>query len=900
MTPSDISRCWPSLAVAGATLFLGLAPLAAQQTPAVRAEIVEENPPPAVAPVPRAPAAPPKAQVVPEDSAPAGEKAPPKAQPVPPTESRPATPRAKSPEDDLFDFSELYFSKRDYTLAIRQYEEYLKVFPNGKYREQARFKIGESHYNNQALDLALMEFDSYLRDFPNGRSRAIVLYHAGESHRILSTKLPTEAEKTARLRIAEDAYRAGLATSATGPYAAYCAFRLGTIAYNASLVDAGRYKDAIRYFTIAAAQMPKEQANLRYASLFFKGRSAKFTGALKEATAAFEEVVRGRGKDNDYYEKALMELATLDVEAGRNDSAMKRYELLAQESAAAEIRADSLVKAGMIHADAGRADEAVRLFSEAAKIPGAPIAQAQARYGLVFSNFKQKAYKEVIDAWTGIGDYSALDEATRARLLLIVGTSYAAQDQHRRASEIFAILEENLPERDEALEGGYKRLVSLFKTNDPGVPEAVTAYVERWRERKPESDFLDKAWLVRAAYYYNREIWEQAAESYQKVREEKLEPERLATYLFQKGSAESSHGDKDAAGTLTRFIEKFPQDERIAMAFLQRGLANFNLKDYAGASRDFEVVRDKYPKSEGAESASYHVGKVKGMNQDYAGMVADFQRLLKDFPQTKVEPEAWYWIGTGYYQLQKWKEAVEPLRTARNKDTKTYYTDASLMIIQALTMQKDVEAVMVEVDAYLNGSQQRKIAPDILRWLGRTAFERRDYRAASRYLSLVVNYEDPRATTADLWAALGESQVENGSWESGIVALDHQLATEERPAAKVRAHLLKGRAFFAQNKLEEATKSAEAGLDLDKETLLSAQLRLVLGDVAMASKRYTEALSSYGLVLLSWEDASVTPMAMSKMIEACEKSGDPANLKKAEDLKQELLKRFPRFSKPKE
>lgn len=877
MKPPDLSRLRSSAVLLGSVLLGSLLPAAGQAinpAPVPRAQVVGEED------------APPRADIVREDEPAAPTK----------TEVRPALPKPKTPEDDLFDYSELLFAKGDNALAVRQYEEYLKIFPGGKYREEARFKIGEAHYRNQALDMALMEFDGYLRDFPNGRNRAIVLYHAGEAHRIIATKLPTAEERTARMAVAEDAYRAVMQSNRTGPYVAYAAYRLASFAYNDAVANPGRYKDAVRFFTIAAAQMPKEQAALRHTAYFFKGRSSKFVGALKEAAAAFEEVTRIK-QGNDFYDKALMELATLDMEAGRSDAAMKKFEQLSRESAATETRAGSMVNAGMIHADAGRATEATQQFEEALKVTGAPLAHARARYGLVFAYFKQKDYPKVISAWRGL-DYSGLDEATRARLLLIVGTSYAASDQHLRAAEVFGILEENLPEREEALEGGYKRLVSLFKMNDPMVPEDAASYVERWRERQPQSDFLDKAWLVRGAYYFNRSVWEQAAESYQKVRDAKLEPDKLATYLYQRGYAEASCGDKEAVVTLTKFIEKSPGDERLPVALHQRGLAERKTDDYASALRDFELIGSKYPKSTVAESAAYHAAKVKGIKQDYAGMVTGFQKLLTDFPQTKVAPEVWYWIGTGFFQQQKWKEAVEPLRTARDKDLKAYYTDATLMIIGALTAQKQIEPLMVEVDAYLKGTQEKTIAPDILRWLGRTAYERRDYRAASRYLSLVVAYDDPRATPPDLWKILGESQIENGSSESGLVALDHHLASEPGTQDKVRSLLLKGRGYFALGKAEEAIKSAEAGLDLDKESLLSVQLRLLLGDIALAANRFNEAISSYGSVMLGWEDPTFTPLAMTKLIAAYEKSGDAANLAKAGKVKAQLAKRFPRYQIP--
>ena len=898
--------------VVGFFMFGNLPPAEAQSPPP-KATIVDDEPTPGTlppAPVPR----PKRAEPVPDEPLP--EEPPRRAKPAPAPASkpavRPAPAQIKSAEDELFDLCELLFSRRNFIPAIRQYEEYLKLFPNGKHLQEARFKLGECHYSNSAWEVAIMELDSFLKDFPSNKNRVKALYHAGESHyNLASSKTITAVERAEHLQTASQAYRAVHQITKRGPIAAYAAVRLGTLAYNAAEADPERYKEAIQWFTLAAAQAPREQPKIRYFTLFLKGRSCRFIGADKEATAAFEEVVRGKAdKENEYYEKALLELAGLDVEAGRQEAAMKKFEILAKESAAVETRAQSMVNAGMIHAKAGRPDEAFKHFEEASKVKGAPIAQTQARYGLAFAYFKQKTYDKVIDAWRGIGDYSTLDDAARAQLLLIVGTCYAAIDQHLRASEIFNILEQSLPESGEAHEGGYKRLVSLFKLNEKSTPENVADYVERWRERNPQSEFLDKAWLVRAAYYFNRSMFGPAAEAYQRVRQDKLEPTRLSTYLYQRGYSEASSKDKEAVTTLTQFIEKFPQDERLAMAVHQRGVAEFEMGDYPGAIRDFETIRNNYPKSEAAESATYRLAKAKAYKQDHAGTVADFQRLLKDFPETKAAAEAWFWIGDGLFRQKKYKESIEPLRKAREKDPKTYSTDASMLIIQAFTgrlaeekvhqtpWQKDLDSLMEEVDKYLKGPQEKKISPLILTWLGRTTFlERKDFRATSRYLSPVANYDSPGSTPKDVWAILGESQVENGSFESAIVALDHQLSTEENLSAQAKAHMLKGRAYLGLNKPDEATKSAEDGLTIDKETLLSAQLRIVLGEAALARKNYTEAYTNFNNVITGWEDATYTPIAMDLLIETCEKSGNPDYLAMAVTKKAELAKRFPRYQR---
>src|SRR5690606_34509874 len=129
-------------------------------------------------------------------------------------------------------------------------------------------------------------------------------------------------------------------------------------------------------------------------------------------------------------------------------------------------------------------------------------AAGRARGGLIFAYAATKDWQKVVDTWRNMREHTALDEATRARMLLVVGTAYAAVDQHARAAELFRILEDDLPWRDEALEGGYKRVVSLFHMGDPVVTDAADQFVGKWREARPDSEFIDKALLVKAAWHF--------------------------------------------------------------------------------------------------------------------------------------------------------------------------------------------------------------------------------------------------------------------------------------------------------------------------------------------------------------------------------------------------------------
>ncbi len=842
--------------------------------------------------------------------------APPKAEPAPeigegqktaPTKSAPARRLPGNPEDDLRDYCEMLFSKASYGLALQQYGQYLLNYPQGKYREEVRFKMGECHYKLESWDLAIQEFDQYVKDHSGGKNRGIVHYHLGESHFKSALRMPEELREE-RMQLAYDAYRAGIQSDRSGPYAAYSAFRLGTFIYNAASLkrESARFKESARWFAIAAAQAPREQLKLKTTAQFFLGRSQRQIGALKDATNTFTELTKVR-QDNEYYEKAWLELAQMDMEAGRPEEAQKKFEQVARETEQEELKAESLVNAGMIDADAGRSAEAMQKFEQVLGLPAdrAKNARARARFGMVFSSFKQKEWDKVIMAWTGLQstDYAGFDEYTRARLWLIVGTAYAATDKHVVAAQTLKLLESlqispNKQVIEACLEGGYKRLVSLFKSNDQQVPEDVDEFKRAWDDRMSESDYLDKALLIKGAFFFNKSVWSSAAKAYKGVRTAKLEPGKIATLLYQKGCAEAACGDKEATATLSDFLAKNPTDERAAMAQLQRGLSRLKQEDVANALNDFIEVASRAAGTQIGETATYQAARVRGMRQDFAGMVEGFDRLLKEYPSTKAVAESQYWIGVGNYKLGKYKECLEPLKTARTMDAKSYVEETSLMIIGALVAEpeKDLDAIVKEVDLFINAKTEKKLGADILTWLGMTLFkEKKDYTRTSKYLGLVAEFNKPTNTPLEVWQTYGEAMIEIGNFESSVAALDIHIKQDEKPLAKARSWLLKGRALYALNKLELASKSVDEGLTIDKETLLAAQLNLLSGDIDAKRGNVNSAISSYNLVRTTWEDPQITPSAMARQAALLKKSGQPTQIKEGEAMEQELKRLFPRY-----
>lgn len=878
-------------------------------TPDVRRpEVVEDDEPRTVPAVPATPPARPAANPTPRPTptpAPATNTEPARPAPAP----APRTPTGPREEwDDLYQLALTHLQKGSADLAIRSFEEYTRLAPKGRHAEEARFRIGEAHYGRKAWDMAVTAYDIYLNEFPAGKNLGAALYHKAESHREMAMQNTRSVEERGQHQLASfDSYRNILKTTKQGTWACFSAFRLASAAYNEGVRSdsQAKYAEAIPLFTTAATlaatpgnMTPKQSAEVRLGSLYWRGKCQRLTGKKKEAAASFDDVVKIR-EENKYREDALKELAALDWEAGRADKAMERFDMLAKETANAETKADALVSAGLLDAEKGKDVEADQRFEAALKVPGARNAHSRARYGLIFSAAKKKDNKRVIELWRDLGDYSSLDSATRSRMLLIVGQAFLDEQNFAQAERVFAILEENHAGTDEALDGGYKRLVCLFKLNSGNVSDAVDTFVSTWKEKKKDSPLIDRALLAKAGYFYNKSAWEVAAKAYAGVRLDKLEPAKAADCLYQRGWAETEAGDNDAITTLTTFLEKHNSDPRVPHAVFQRGRACMKADDLTSALRDFDRIRAMPVPAERAESISWEnaiflSARIRGSRQEWDLMVKEFTELLTKFPGTAYVAEANYWIGSGHYQMKRYKESLEPLRKARELDAKTWQEEAGLQLIGATASIKDVDGCAKEAEAYERLNPKKKIPVQVMEWIAITLFkERKDYRGAARFLFPIMNWEDSKANDPDLWSVMGESLLRSARHDEAVKAFDNQLANDTRKPNRSKAYLMRGEALLALNKPEEAIESARSGLELDAETFNAARLRMLWADAALAVGRIQEAISAVAPVPDTWKNEEITPLALHKLITLLEKSTDPKHQAQLPALRQQLSKEYP-------
>jgi TolA-binding protein len=127
---------------------------------------------------------------------------------------------------------------------------------------------------------------------------------------------------------------------------------------------------------------------------------------------------------------------------------------------------------------------------------------------------------------------------------------------------------------------------------------------------------------------------------------------------------------------------------------------------------------------------------------------------------------------------------------------------------------------------------------------------------------------------------LGKACVETGKYQEALVATQNFLDVVEQPFWKAETLLDRSEAFLGLEKLDEAKKCAEEGLQLRPKGRINADLRMILGDIAYNSKDYASAAAYYVVVVqLFIDDKELRPEALFKSYNALLKKGDAEEAK---------------------
>ena len=745
--------------------------------------------------------------------------------------------------------------------------------------EQRQLNYANALFGRKLYDLAVPEYEKFLGQYANAAGRASAYFYLGECYRALN--------KSAAARTA---FQSVLDEQGESEFAGPAAYGVAEILFNQK-----DYAGAQSLFHKSAAK--SKEAALALSARYFEARCLENLERKEEAANLYLQVVDAKNP-NPYREDSRLAAGVLLVGRGRKSEALKQYEALANEAGKPAMKAEATVRAGMVAVDLqqgekGKTDKAMLekatgLLQKGRSLPEAGKWRGIAETGLLRLLYSTAQYAQIAAEYKR--GQSEIPEDLRPEMMLVAANSERQLGHDQEAETLYAQVVAKYPNREEAKDARYQRLINIYNSN----PTALVAEVDQFLASNPTAERGDQARLLKAEAFYKAGDFAAAAPLYETLRASQLSPKLRAESAYKLGwCCVQLKRAPQIVDAFTYFLKAFPENAQAPAALTQRSLANQEEKNYAEAIADLKTLLANFPNAKEREAALQQEALLLGQQDDAKGMTAAFQQLLKEFPKSPAAAQANYYIGKAAFEAKDYKSAIPALEAARKLNREQYFTPASVRIVSAYFYQKNRGSLTNEIDKFLAAEPEAKIPGEILQWLGIEFYNEKNYPAAERYLALLGRGELSNVSP-DFWFYLAEAQTKLGKFADAENSFENYLQNAPDPASKMKALLALGEAKISTHKADDAQKIAEEIMGLQPEGKVNAEARLLAGDVQMERGKFEDAGKSYMGVALLYDDAAITPRALEKAAAAYQKAGKKAESERAT---QQLREKYPEFAR---
>lgn len=742
--------------------------------------------------------------------------------------------------------------------------------------DRRQLEYANALFSRKMYDLAIPEYEKYLSDYPGAPSRANAYFGLGESYRSLGK---AGSARTNFQKVLDD--------FGDSEFAGPSAYALAVGAFSQK-----DYNTAQSLFHRAAAK--SKDASVALSAKYFEARCLESSKRADEALPLYLQVAEAKSQ---YRDDARATAGTILLGRGKKQEALTQYEALAGQGDKPSTRAEAAVRAGLIavdlaivdrgKADKTMADKARTLLQKGRAAPEAGRWRGVAQAGLLRLEYQTGQFAQLVADYKKVS--ADLPDEAKAEAMLLVGNAQRQLGHSKEAEEIYRQIIEKFPNREEAKDARYQRLINVYNAD----PSAVIAEVSEFLKTNPTAERADQAKLLQAEALYKQQKFSEAAPVYTELRTSQLAPKLRAEAAYKLGWCYIQLTDlAHVIEAFTYFITTFPDNPQVPIVLIQRALAFQQSKDIEAAIADLNSLITNYRGAKEREAALQQKALLLGEQNREPEMAQTFQQLLKEFPKSSAAAQANYYIGKAAFDSKDYKRAIGPLDMARRLNREQYYNLSTVRIILCHYYLRDRKAATGEVDGYLTTNASGGVPGEVLQWLGIDYYNDKNYPLAERYLSALSRAGNQTGIKPDFWFYLGEVAGKLKNFDEAENAYSHYLQTSTDSAGKAKVLLALGATKIAAHKPDDAEKIAAEIMSLQPEGKVNAEARLLAGDVQLERQRFEDAGKAYAGVALLYDDPAITPRALNKAADAYRRAG---KAEEADRVAKELRDRYPNY-----
>jgi len=507
---------------------------------------------------------------------------------------------------------------------------------------------------------------------------------------------------------------------------------------------------------------------------------------------------------------------------GRKDEAADIYVQVADAGNANPYREDARVTAASIFAGKGRKIDALKQYEALANESQKPALKAESavRGGMLAL--------ELVQADKGKIDKAMAD---RAAALLQKGRSLP------EAGKLRAIAQVGL-RKLQYQTGQYAQLLADYKKELEKLPDAAQAEVlllaansERQLGRPKEAEALYRQIIAK---YPDREEAKDAA--YQ----------RLINVYNSDPTALSAAVDE--------FLATNPTNERADEAKLLKAEAFYKQQNYTEAAAIYGELRASELSPRLRAEAAYKLGLCHIQTKNTPGVIEAFTYYVQTFPDAPQMPAALAQRALAYQQSQNYGAALTDLNIILAKYPKVREREATLQLKALILGQQENAKGMVETfRQLLKEFPKSSVAAQAQYYIGKTAFEAKDYRTALAALNTARQLnKDQYYNLASLRIILCQFYLKD---RPALTKEVNDFMTDS-PNSNVPPEVLEwlGIEYYNEKNFQAAEKYLSTLRKIDNPGSVKPDYLFYLGDAATKLKNAPEAEEAFAKYLLTAKD----------------------------------------------